>query len=189
MSADTRGVAKLARCPHPCGGRNGECGREVRNSEQLGRAVTRGVSLVLAGDRLKAQDYLGFSCLLSLQMLCLQMDFAPHSLKLRHCIGAAPSALLFGSRDDRPSSPGNLLLVDPNLPHFMAGCSRAAQNPAGRWCPTQLGTCEELHRRPSLGKEPLETPLYPGQLVLPRFWLHQLLIPNCLQNQLLLGRL
>lgn len=119
--------------------------------------MSRGVSSVLAGGRLKSQDYLGFSCLLSLQMLCLQMDFYPRPSKLRRSISAAPSAP-FG----RSSSLGNLLLVDPSLPHFVAESSRAAQNPAGSWCPTQLGTCEELHRRPGLGKEPLEPPLYPG---------------------------
>lgn len=69
------------------------------------------------------------------------------------------------------------------------GAAGQPKNPAGRWFPTQLGACEELHRHPSLGKEPLQSPLYPGELVLPRFWLHQLLIPSRLQSQLLLGRL
>lgn len=65
-----------------------------------------------------------------------------------------------------------------------------------RWTPTLRGsrqprvllraavplarTREEFHRRLRLGKEPLETLLHPGQLVLLMLWLHRLLNPSCL---------
>ncbi|EOB07145.1 Sodium/glucose cotransporter 5 [Anas platyrhynchos] len=43
-----------------------------------------------------------------------------------------------------------------------------------------LGTREDLHKCPGFGRKPLETFLEPGQLVLPGFWLCQLLKPSSL---------